>query len=341
MTPEGASELARAGFRVTVEESEARCFPIGRYRSAGCEIAAPSSWPSAPPDAIVLGLKELPDDGTPLMHRHVMFGHAFKGQPGAEAFLRRFARGGGALYDLEHLVDGNGGRVAAFGYWAGFAGAAMGARAWAAQRLGIAPEALRARAFGGRDELLADLLPSLEEASGGKAGLPSMLVVGALGRAGRGACDLARRLELPLEEWDVEETRGGRPFPGILRRSIFVNCILARPGAPVFLTPRDAAFEDRELTVISDVSCDPGSSYNPVRVYDEPTSFDRPVARVAFHPARPLDVTAIDNLPSILPLESSEDYAAQLLPHLLALPDIGSGVWRRAKIAFEQHSKDL
>ena len=43
-----------------------------------------------------------------------------------------------------------------------------------------------------------------------------------------------------------------------------------------------------------------------------------------------LDVTAIDNLPSLLPRESSEDFAAQLLPHLMSLNEIETGVWEKA-----------
>ena len=58
-----------------------------------------------------------------------MFGHAYKGQPDGQKLLSRFAAGGGILYDLEYLTDETGRRVAAFGYWAGFAGAAFGAGA--------------------------------------------------------------------------------------------------------------------------------------------------------------------------------------------------------------------
>jgi saccharopine dehydrogenase (NAD+, L-lysine-forming) len=50
---------------------------------------------------------------------------------------------------------------------------------------------------------------------------------------------------------------------------------------------------------------------------------------------------AIDNLPSMLPLESSEDYAAQLLPTLRDLPKDTNGVWARAKATFAQHSAAL
>ena len=52
-------------------------------------------------------------------------------------------------------------------------------------------------------------------------------------------------------------------------------------------------------------------------------------------------MTAIDNLPSLLPVESSEDYAAQLLPTLLTLGQISAGVWGRAKADFDRHSTTL
>ena len=38
----------------------------GHHLIAGAEIAPAGSWPGAPADAIIFGLKELPEDGTPL-----------------------------------------------------------------------------------------------------------------------------------------------------------------------------------------------------------------------------------------------------------------------------------
>jgi len=52
------------------------------------------------------------------------------------------------------------------------------------------------------------------------------------------------------------------------------------------------------------------------------------------HDAPVLDVTAIDNLPSMLPRESSEDFAAQLLPHLMTLGQLDQDVWGRASDSF-------
>lgn len=331
LTPEGVAALIAAGIRVTVEQSHVRAIPIDGYRAAGAEIAAENLWPQAPADAIIFGLKELPEDGTPLGHRHIMFGHAFKGQPAGQVLLQRFKAGGGTLYDLEYLVNEDGRRVAAFGYWAGYAGAAVSLKCWAAQqRGGIAGPV---GAYAGKAALLADLGADLAG-----LGRPRAIVIGALGRVGSGAADLCAAMGVTVTKWDQAETASGGPFPEVLQHEIFLNCILARPGCPVFV-PASAKTDARKLTVIGDIACDPSSDFSPIKVYDRVTEWTAPALRV--HDAPPLDVTAIDNLPSMLPVESSQDYAAQLLPSLVTLGDLKSGVWGRAEAEFTRHTAGL
>ncbi len=331
LTPDGAAALVKAGLRVSVEESSVRAIPIDGYRAAGCEIVAENLWPQAPRDAIIFGLKELPEDGTPLAHRHIMFGHAYKGQPAGRELLKRFKAGGGTLYDLEYLVDETGRRVAAFGYWAGFAGAAVSLKCWAAQQRGtIAGPVAK---YPGRAALIADLEREM-------AGMPHprAIVIGALGRVGTGASDLCTQMGVAVTKWDMDETASGGPFPEVLEHEIFLNCILARPGCPVFV-PASAKTDARKLTVIGDIACDPTSDFSPIKVYDRATDWDAPALRVADRP--PLDVTAIDNLPSLLPVESSEDYAGQLLPSLMTLTDLSAGVWGRARAEYDRHIATL
>ncbi len=328
LTPQGAKALLDAGLRVTVEDSSARAIPLQDYKDAGCEIAAENSWRQAPEDAIVFGLKELPEDGTALTHRHIMFGHAYKGQPSGKKLLERFKTGGGTLYDLEYLVAEDGRRVAAFGYWAGYAGAAVALKCWAAQQRDdiCGPVGV----YDSSKHLLADLQTDLS----GAFTRPTALIIGALGRVGTGAADLCTHMGVPVTGWDMAETAHGGPFPEILQHELFFNCILARPGTPVFV-PASAKTADRKLSVIGDIACDPDSNFNPIKVYDRVTTWEEPALRV--HDAPMLDVTAIDNLPSMLPVESSEDYAGQLLPTLMQLDAIDSGVWGRAKATFDTH----
>jgi len=327
LMPDGVRALRAAGFRVTVEDSPDRAIPLAPYLAAGAEAAPYRSWPDAPRDAIIFGLKELPDDGTPLPHRHILFGHAFKGQPAGARLLARFRAGGGALYDLEYLTNDQGRRVAAFGYWAGFAGAAVSLLAYAAQAQGgICAPVTR---FADKDAMVRAVAAALHDA-------PSVLIIGALGRVGTGASDLCRAVGARVTGWDMAETAHGGPFPQVLAADVFLNCILATQGCPVFVPHSTLTDHARALRVIGDIACDPTSDFSPIKVYDRVTDWDAPVLRVASDPV--LDVMAIDNLPSLLPAEASEDFASQLLPYLLTLHDLDSGVWGRARAVFEKHA---
>ena len=333
ITPEGVAKLVAQGFRVTIEDSKTRVIPSEAFVAAGAALATEGSWPDAPRDAIIFGLKELPEADTALIHRHIMFGHAYKGQDAGARLLRRFAAGGGALYDLEYLVEENGRRVAAFGYWAGYAGAAVSLFAWAAQKQGGSCPPMST--WPNSEALQAELKAALDRASSER---PTGIVIGALGRVGTGARDLCAQMGVTTTDWDMTETAHGGPFPEVLEHDLFFNCILAAPGCPVFV-PASAKTDLRRLSVIGDIACDPQSEFSPIKVYDLETTWAHPVTRA--YDAPPLDVMAIDNLPSLLPLESSEDFAKQLLPHLAGLDAMDSGVWGRAFDTYNQHKPEV
>jgi saccharopine dehydrogenase (NAD+, L-lysine-forming) len=140
----------------------------------------------------VIGLKELPVSSEPIAHTHIQFAHCYKGQEDWASVLSRFDRGGGTLYDLEFLTDAAGRRVAAFGFHAGFAGAAAGALALAAYRDGATLETLKPY------ENEAAMVGRVKETvkNKGPDGKIKALVIGALGRCGRGAVDLFRKIGL-------------------------------------------------------------------------------------------------------------------------------------------------
>ncbi|KAG5456006.1 MAG: hypothetical protein BJ554DRAFT_4370, partial [Olpidium bornovanus] len=98
------------GFRVTVERCPQRVFADAEFEAVGCVLADRGSWKSAPRDAYIIGLKELPEgDSSPLSHCHIFFAHCYKNQAGWRELLRRFVNGGGTLLDLEFLQDERGG----------------------------------------------------------------------------------------------------------------------------------------------------------------------------------------------------------------------------------------
>ena len=328
VTPAGVKALIEAGYKITIEHDPARAIPLTEYPRV--DTAPMGSWPSAPHDAVIMGLKELPDDASPLPHRHIMFGHAYKSQPNGLRLLKRFLAGGGTLFDLEYLTDASNKRVAAFGYWAGYAGAAVALKCWASAEARSLCSSISA--FADAQALKSNVSMELKGAN------PRVIIIGANGRVGSGARDLCNDLGSSVTSWDMAETAHGGPFPEILEHDIFLNCILANHNTPVFVG-EDAKTVQRNLTVIGDIACDPDSYYSPIKVYDRSTSWSVPALRVHSDPI--LDVTAIDNLPSILPRESSEDFAAQLLPSLLKLDDIENGVWGKARRIFDSYALGL
>jgi saccharopine dehydrogenase (NAD+, L-lysine-forming) len=124
-----------------------------------------------------------------LEHTHIQFAHCYKRQAGWSKVLARFHRGGGTLYDLEFLTDEHGRRVAAFGFHAGFAGAAAGALAFAAQKKGKLGPLVP---FANEEAMVNGVKGEL----GGSGKGIKALVIGALGRCGRGAVDLLRKIGL-------------------------------------------------------------------------------------------------------------------------------------------------
>jgi len=313
LVPADAARLITAGHQVTVERSPHRVCTVEEYESVGCHIASTGAWVDAPADAYILGLKELPPVPATLRHHHVYFGHAYKGQHGARELLRRFSAGGGVLLDLEYLTDEHGRRLAAFGYWAGYVGAALAILHLRGTRGPLRP---RRRA-------------ELDAALAAPGETPSVLVVGALGRCGEGARDACAVAGIRPTAWDLAETRQ-LDKPALLGHDALVNTVLTTHPITPFVTEADLDDPVRRLRVICDVSCDVTSDCHTLPVYDQVTTWDEP-SRQLRSGERPVHVIAIDNLPALLPREASEAFSADLSAHLL---DLTSAPWRRAAERF-------
>jgi saccharopine dehydrogenase (NAD+, L-lysine-forming) len=126
-----------------------------------------------------------------------------------------------------------------------------------------------------------------------------------------------------------------KPIQAIIEHDVFVNCVYLRE--PIRPMIDEALLEkNQRLKIISDVSCDPNNPNNPIAVYHATTSLDVPFRRANGSDHRPVYVQAIDHLPTLLPREASQEFAAALLPHLLEfltkaeLPP----VWRNARSRF-------
>ena len=327
VTPKDARTLLEAGFELAVESSDKRIFPDADYRAAGCEIVPAGTWLTAT-DVTVLGLKELPETPENLSLPFIHFAHIYKDQSGWQDEIARFTRGGGVLYDLEYLtIDGR--RTAAFGYWAGWMGAALAAWRLLARWNGVDGPEGGVSSFDSRTEV-EDILTSLSQDC---IKPRRAVVIGAKGRSGTGAVEALKLAGFEVSEWDIEETRDLK-LSDLMAHDLLVNCVLMTGPGMMLLRPEDIENPLNYLQMISDVSCDPFSDFNPLPVYDAPTGWDAPFLSLGPNGIREeLELTAIDNLPSLLPREASEDFSAQLLKSLLVYPH--GEEWQNAKAVFD------
>lgn len=176
--------------------------------------------------------------------------------------LSRFHNGGGTLYDLEFLTDATGRRIAAFGYHAGYAGAAVALMVWEWQLEHGSPHETfpGLKSYQNEDSLIQDVRARLEAGIKKAGRTPRAIVIGALGRCGRGAVDLLRAAGLPAENllaWDMAETAPGGPFKEIVESDIFVNCIYLMDKIPPFVDAQSLDSPSRKLSVVCDVRCWP------------------------------------------------------------------------------------
>jgi saccharopine dehydrogenase (NAD+, L-lysine-forming) len=241
LTPSTAKALIDAGYEVHIEKSpqdpsRKRIYDDSEFEKIGATLVEDQSWTEAPTDHIILGLKELDVAEFPLKHTHVQFAHCYKEQAGWQDVLSRFPRGGGTLLDLEFLEDDKGRRVAAFGFHAGFAGSALAIKQWIHQQEhgdsqlpGVENFTEGRGYYENENQMLNQIKTELQEAIKKANRTPRVLVMGALGRCGRGAVEMFQKAGIPEEniiKWDLAETAAKPgPYPEIVESDIFVNCV--------------------------------------------------------------------------------------------------------------------
>lgn len=329
ITPDDAATLVQKGVHLKVERSDKRIFADSDYEQAGCPLVPAGSWLKQDADTVILGLKELPPQPQSLSASMVHFAHIYKQQAGWQDELARFSRGGGILYDIEYLTRADGWRVAAFGTWAGWMGAALAIwQLLARDNDGDGPGE-NLTSFDGRDAII-DQISQLAA----KAAKPlRAVVIGAKGRCGGGAIAALEIAGAEISKWDIEET-ANLDSDALLAHDILVNCVLINGPGLMLATPDDLKLPNCRLRMIADVACDPFSSFNPLPIYDGPTSWQKPFISLGNNgQGENIELTAIDNLPSLMPREASIDFSAQFSPCLLNF-DQGEE-WQSARAIFD------
>lgn len=341
ITPDTARQLLAQGYKLNIERSPVRFFSDDSYAAVGARLVAAGSWVNAPSDHIIVGMKGLPEADFPLKHVHAHAAHAFRNQAGWEKKLKRFERGGGLLLELEFLVNDNGEKLLTFGREAGAMAAALSIKTWAHQleHPGVPQPAVPM--YDSLSDLVEDAKHALtvgRQLSKGRH--PTVIITGAYGTSGTGACEFFNTLNIPtanVTKWGRAETGAKDTYPEILQHDIFINSVSLFAPVPPFITPACLSAPDRKLSVICDISTDSKSPNNTVQLpgYWEYTTAKEPTIQIPVATGPPLRVIAVPYLPSLLPRDSSDTASTALYPAISKLGDFRSHrLWRDSEQMF-------
>ena len=320
LTPEDASRLIDRGYEVHVETAPKRVFSDSEYQRHGCIIEPRDTWRQQRKDTVTLGIK-LPElTGEPFYGEHVFYAHQYTKtrilheKPTALKMLEGFTRGGGTHYDTEFLTDETGAKVPAFSTIAGKVGTVLAAILWSEiegprqappARLFTAPTQL--------DELLGRAHSGLNDCR-----RPSIALLGTRGQCGVGAVMVLNELGLDYTSLSRQSLLDPDVDHALSGYDIIVNCMAVDETTPKFLSPENIG-SDSKLRIVSDIGCETNNN-NPILLRGPLSSIDEPIYEVPTN-GRPVYVIAIDHLPAITPLESSQAFSSQMTPLLFSLLD--------------------
>lgn len=346
--------------QLRVEPSPIRVFRDDDYRDAEIPVSEDMNECD-----VLLGVKEVPIDSLIPGKKYFFFSHTIKKQPYNRQLLRAILEKNIELYDHEVLTGPSGGRLVAFGRYAGIVGAYNGIRAYGLKTGSF--QLPKAESLPDQKALI-EALRQLE--------LPPMkILLTGRGRVGSGAREMLDgmgikkvavndylgqafdepvycQIDASFYNKRKDGVRGNkaefisRPdlyesnfFRFTRVTDLFIAGHFYGQGAPYLITREDARQPEFRIKVVADISCDidgpvaptirASTIADPVFGYnpftEQETDFRKPEA---------IAVMAVDNLPAELPRDASEGFGAAFVRHVIPAFFNGDkeGVLERARM---------
>lgn len=329
---------------IVVQSSDIRAFTDDDYRKSGITVVDDVS------DCDVLfGIKESQIDILIPGKHYFFFAHVAKMQEYNRPLLQAMLAKNLTFSDYEYLVDENGERVCAFGWWAGVVGVYYTLRGY------LLREGCNLLPKPDRKFTLAQMRTILATAQ-----LPKVkILITGNGRVAQGATYVMRECraqELTCEQFMSDETvntlsfyrasvnelvkrKDGQPFDRNDFRNnpeeyesdfmkfakhtdIFVSCHFWDPKAPVYLEQEDFQKYKLPIQMIGDITCDIcGSIKSTIRssTHAEPYYDFNPVTHKeepSFSSLSNVTVMAVDTCPNALAIDASVYFGEMLTEHV-------------------------
>ena len=320
ITPRDVGILIRYGYCIYVQNSNHRIYSNDEYAIYGAIITDIPWYDLQTKNTIIIGLKDLPELHKLNNHTHIFFAHCFQEQSGSALILNTFKNSQSIIYDFEYFTDGSGKRLLAFGKYAGNVGCTIGLLQFTEKNTNNA-NIKSLQPWSNKEIMLKSIMNYKTSASfftNIRIG-----IIGANGRCGKGVAQVLDSLGIFYTKIDRENITNSflKSF------DILYNCILLDKHSTDIWFDQNTVFENPMIIV--DISCDYSKPNNPIQIYDNPTSWSEPV----YNYNEMVSIIAINNLPSLLPKDSS-DYFSGVFTELILEENVDEGVWARTKKVF-------
>ncbi len=343
-----------------IQPSSFRCFSDKEYEDAGIEVREDLSDAS-----LIMGIKEVPPTLLIPSKTYCFFSHTIKKQPHNRILLQTIIEKNIRLVDYECLIDPEGNRIIGFGRFAGVVGAYYGIMGYG-QRYGLF-DLRTPTGFHSIEELENELtkvkLPNMKMivTGGGRVANGAIETLGALKIRKVTPYEFINYsfrepVYVQLHSQDYNRSKDDFPFnhteflkhPGDFESSfirfapvcdILIHCSYWDPRAPKLFSLEEMNSPAFHISVIADITCDVNGSIpstTRTTTIDDPFFGYDPLTQKIADPfsLNTITVMAVDNLPTALPRDASQDFGKNLIERVMPalLGNDGEGLIERASL---------
>jgi saccharopine dehydrogenase (NAD+, L-lysine-forming) len=324
LIPSDIKILINNNYLVYVQSSNHRIYSDILYEKEGAIITLDNWYNEKYNKSLIIGLKELDNLDKLNNHTHLYFSHSYKRQKNANIILNAFKKSNSIIYDFEFffsLNKENNKRIIAFGYFAGIIGSILGLKQFYNKKMKL-NNISNLTPWISFNQILSYINYEKIYFNNNQNNI-KIAIIGPEGRCGKGVHYMLNYLNIKYNKFDKNDT-----MIDLKNYDIVFNCILLNEMYNKIWFDTNIIY-DKDIVIV-DISCDYSKINNPIKLYDKATSWKEPV----FKYNEFIDIIAIENLPSLLPFESSNDFSKNCTELLL---NYGNEVWKNNLEVFKKH----
>lgn len=315
--PNDISILINHGYIVYIETSNHRIFSDEEYENFGAIITSKKWHDDLFKNALIVGIKEIENIQKLSNHLHLYFSHTYKNQINSKYILEEFKKSNSILHDFEFFYNKNKKRIISFGFYAGIVGCMLGLLQYIKKNI-YKTNIKNLKYWNNKENILKHILLYKEIFDNVK-----IAVIGSNGNCGNGVTSILNKLNFNYIIINKNENKSN-----LQKYDILFNCILLDENFNEIWFDKNTIFNKN--IIICDISCDYSKENNPIQIYSENTTWENPVYSYNDF----VDIIAINNLPSLLPKESSIYFSDKCAKLIIEREEDKNNYWKNNQMIF-------